>query len=103
MIQPRNDVTEDGWCQAIDRLAGGSATLLGLWGDTGAVPMALYDEKTADIAVLTYACKGGKYPSVAAKHPPAIRLERAIRDLFGLDADRARRTRGPGSISASGT
>src|SRR5690606_20534416 len=26
------------------------------------------------------------YPSVGAKHPPALRLERAVRDLFGLDA-----------------
>jgi Ni,Fe-hydrogenase III large subunit len=93
MILPRNDVTADGWGQAIDRLAGGSATLLALWGDTGAVHMALYDEKTANIAVVTYACKGGKYPSVAAKHPPAIRLERAIRDLFGLEAVGAPDTR----------
>src|SRR5439155_3983281 len=26
------------------------------------------------------------YPSVGAKHPPAIRLERTIRDLYALDA-----------------
>jgi Ni,Fe-hydrogenase III large subunit len=86
MILPRTDVTEDGWGQAIDRLAGGSQTLLGLWGDAGAVHMALFDEKTSDIAVLSYACKNGQYPSVGARHPPAIRLERAIRDLFGLQA-----------------
>ena len=86
MILPRTDVTEDGWGQAIDRLAGGSKTLLGLWGDAGAVHMALFDEKTCDIAVLSYACKNGQYPSVGARHPPAIRLERAIRDLFGLQA-----------------
>jgi Ni,Fe-hydrogenase III large subunit len=48
--------------------------------------MALFDEKTSDIAVLSYACKNGQYPSVGARHPPAIRLERAIRDLFGLQA-----------------
>ena len=93
MILPRANVTEDGWGQAIDRLAGGSQTLLGLWGDSGAVHMALFDEKTSDIAVLTYACKDGRYPSVGAKHPPAIRLERAIRDLFGLEATDAPDTR----------
>ena len=93
MILPRANVTEDGWGQAIDRLAGGNQSLLGLWGDTGAVHMALFDEKTSDIAVLTYACKDGKYPSVGAKHPPAIRLERAIRDLFGLEATGAPDTR----------
>jgi Ni,Fe-hydrogenase III large subunit len=93
MILPRANVTEDGWGQAIDRLAGGSQSLLGHWGDTGAVHMALFDEKTSDIAVLTYACKDGRYPSVGAKHPPAIRLERAIRDLFGLEATDAPDTR----------
>src|SRR5450631_876108 len=93
MILPRANVTEDDWGQAIDRLAGGSQSLLGLWGDTGAVHMALFDEKTSDIAVLTYACKDSRYPSVGAKHPPAIRLERAIRDLFGLEATDAPDTR----------
>ena len=93
MILPRANVTEDGWGQAIDRLAGGSQSLLGLWGDSGAVHMALFDEKTSDIAVLTYACKDGRYPGVGAKHPPAIRLERAIRDLFGMEATDAPDTR----------
>ena len=30
-------------------------------------------------------CPQGTFPSVGALHPPAIRLERAIRDLFGLE------------------
>ena len=47
--------------------------------------MALLDAD-GTIAILTYVCKDGKYPSVGARHPPALRLERAIRDLFGLDA-----------------
>ncbi len=40
----------------------------------------------ADIAVLTYTCRDGSYPSLGARHPPAIRLERAINSLFGLEA-----------------
>jgi len=84
MIHPRNAVTEERWTAAIDRLAAGEVTLLGLWGDTSRVHMALLDGN--DVSVLTYACKDGRFPSVGAKHPPAIRLERAIRDLFGLDA-----------------
>jgi Ni,Fe-hydrogenase III large subunit len=91
---PRADVTDDGWHQAIDRLAGGSVTLLGLWGDAPCVHMALMAENFSDIAVLSYTCKDGTYPSVAARHPPAIRLERAIRDLYGLDAMGAPDTRG---------
>jgi len=83
---PRAVVSEDGWRQAIDQLAGGSLTLLGLWGDAPAVHMALLAEDFSDIAVISYTCKNGTYPSVAARHPPAGRLERAIRDLYGLNA-----------------
>jgi len=90
---PRVAVTDDGWQQAIDQLAAGHCTLLGLWGDAACVHMALLTETFDDIAVLSYTCKDGKYPSVAARHPPAIRLERAIRDLFGLDATDAPDTR----------
>jgi Ni,Fe-hydrogenase III large subunit len=85
-IWPRAIVTDDGWQQAIDHLAAGRCTLLGLWGDAPAVHMALMTEDFSEIAVLSYICKGGKYPTIAARHPPAIRLERAIRDLTGLDA-----------------
>jgi Ni,Fe-hydrogenase III large subunit/Ni,Fe-hydrogenase III component G len=83
---PRVSVAEEGWQQAIDLLAQGRCTLLGLWGDTPAVHMALLGELFDDIAVLSYSCKDNKYPSVAAQHPPALRPERAIRDLFGLEA-----------------
>ncbi|MGA7002921.1 MAG: nickel-dependent hydrogenase large subunit [Pseudolabrys sp.] len=83
---PRAVVAEAGWQQAIDQLATGRCSLLGLWGDAPEVHMALLDEESSDVAVVSYTCASGKYPSVAARHPPAIRLERAIRDLFGLDA-----------------
>ena len=90
---PRVAVTDDGWQQAIDQFAAGHCTLLGLWGDAASVHMALLTATFDEIAVLSYTCKDGKYPSVAARHPPAIRLERAIRDLFGLDATDAPDTR----------
>ena len=90
---PRVAVTDDGWQQAIDQLAAGHCTLLGLWGDAASVHMALLTATFDEIAVLSYTCKDGTYPSVAARHPPAIRLERAIRDLFGLDAIDAPDTR----------
>jgi Ni,Fe-hydrogenase III large subunit/Ni,Fe-hydrogenase III component G len=90
---PRVTVTEDGWGQAIEQLAAGRCTLLGLWGDAPAVHMALLAEDFGDIALLSYTCKDGTYPSVAKRHPPAIRLERAIRDLFGLEATDAPDTR----------
>lgn len=90
---PRALVTEAGWKQAIDHLADGRLTLLGLWGDAPLVHMALLAQDFSNIAVLSYTCKGGKYPSVGARHPPAIRLERAVRDLFGLEAVGAPDTR----------
>ena len=83
---PRVIVTDDGWRQAIEVLANGHCSLLGLWGDAPKVHMALLDEASGDIAVVSYACKSGRFPSVAAHHPPAIRPERTICDLFGLEA-----------------
>jgi Ni,Fe-hydrogenase III large subunit len=58
--------------------------MLGLWGDKDAVHLALMGEPSAEIGVFTYECRDGKFPSVAALHPPANRLERAIADLYGL-------------------
>jgi Ni,Fe-hydrogenase III large subunit len=86
MALARTPVTADGWRQATDQLAAGSRTLLSLWGDPPNVHMALLDETSSEIAVISYACENGTYPSVGADHPPAIRLERTIRDLNGLDA-----------------
>jgi Ni,Fe-hydrogenase III large subunit len=82
---PRLVVDEDGWRFAASRLSAGSWALLGLWGDTAAVHMALLDEGTRGIAVVTIPCPDGRFPSVGALHPPAIRLERAVRDLYGLE------------------
>ena len=86
MIQPRTAVTEDGWRRTTARLADGSLTLLSLWADGTDVCMAHRDETTGAIGVVSYACTDGTFPSVGAQHPPAIRLERAIKSLFGLEA-----------------
>src|SRR6266568_3937656 len=81
---PRVVVGADEWRHAGEALKAGTWTLMSLWGDTRAVHMAVLDEAIADIAVLTFECQDGTFPSVGALHPPAIRLERAIHDLFGL-------------------
>ena len=70
------------WQQATRAIAAGDVTLLSLWGEPERVHMAVLDN---DIVVLSLDCPGGSYPSVGALHPPAVRLERAARDLFGLD------------------
>ncbi|HKB95572.1 MAG TPA: NADH-quinone oxidoreductase subunit C, partial [Rhizomicrobium sp.] len=51
--------------------------------------MALLDEATSSMAVVTLPCPDGHFPSVGLYHPPAIRLERTIHDLFGLAPDNA--------------
>jgi Ni,Fe-hydrogenase III large subunit len=47
--------------------------------------MAILDESQKNIVVATIECPDKRFPSVGRLHPPAIRLERALRDLFGLD------------------
>jgi Ni,Fe-hydrogenase III large subunit len=88
----RAEVGEDGWLKAIDLLAAGDVTLLGFWAEASAVHIALLGEGD-DVAVVSLACVSGKFPSVAARHAPALRLERTIRDLFGLEAVGATDTR----------
>ncbi len=86
---PRASVPAATWSAAAGRLADSRLVLLGLFGEAAAVHMALLDELAGEIGVLSLACPGGHFPSVAALHPPAIRLERTIGDLFGLVADEA--------------
>jgi Ni,Fe-hydrogenase III large subunit len=81
---PRALVEEAAWNFAAERLAEGDWTLLGLWGEASTVHMALFDETPREIAVLSLECPGGVFPSVGLRHPPAQRLERAVRDLWGL-------------------
>jgi Ni,Fe-hydrogenase III large subunit len=88
---PRVLVDEGLWRQAVDALADGKSSLLSLWGTPDAVHMALVDDD--QIAVFSLDCPHGRFPSIGAEHPPAIRLERAIVDLYGPAADGAADTR----------
>jgi Ni,Fe-hydrogenase III large subunit len=81
---PRAVVNADQWQRAARGLASGAWTLLGLWGDVEQVYMALSDEARHDIAVLSVVCDNKRFPSVGRMHPPAIRLERAVHDLWSL-------------------
>jgi Ni,Fe-hydrogenase III large subunit len=85
MTEPRDASAKD-WTRATRRLAAGEATLVSLWGDAGCVRMALHERERAELSILTMPCPDGAFPSVGAVHPPAIRLERAIADLFGYRA-----------------
>ncbi len=86
---PRLIVAEDVWRWCARELGTGVATLLGCWSDGVAVHMAILEPEAqpggpGEPFVISLTCADGRFPSVASVHPPALRLERAIRDLFGL-------------------
>jgi len=80
-------VDERAWRIAAAGIAEGRWRLLALWGETGAISMAILDEEPRQFAVLTLGCPEARFPSVARNYPAAIRLERAIQDLFGLQPE----------------
>jgi Ni,Fe-hydrogenase III large subunit len=85
---PRFVVTAHGWRRVAGEIASGRATLLALWGDAAAVAtvhLAMLEERTGDIAVISVACRDRKFPSIGAHVPPAIRPERAIHSLYGFE------------------
>jgi Ni,Fe-hydrogenase III large subunit len=79
----RVTVDEAAWKAVARDCAAGRWTMLSLWAEPGAVHMALLDE-ASDIGVVTHEFRHARFPSVGALHPPAIRFERAIRDLYGF-------------------
>jgi Ni,Fe-hydrogenase III large subunit len=84
---PRAMVDASTWQLLASELAQGRLGLLGLWGEPSAVHMAVMDEPAGEIAVVSLDCPDRSYPSVGLHHPPALRLERAVNDLFGLSAE----------------
>jgi Ni,Fe-hydrogenase III large subunit len=87
MIGPALKIDADGWGRAIGALTEGRRTLIGLWGEPGVVRLATHGPGEA--GVLELACPNNTYPSVGARHAPAIRMERALADLTGLRAEGA--------------
>src|SRR5260221_3682890 len=83
----RSVVNREAWQQAAQRLPAGECSLLGLWGEPGFAHMALIERETNRCSVLSFACDENRFPSIGRLHPPAIRLERAIRDLAGLEPE----------------
>jgi Ni,Fe-hydrogenase III large subunit len=80
---PRAEVDETAWQVLSERLGAGDWALLGLWGDDATVHAAVLEGQA--VAVLSLACADGAFPSIGRRHPPAIRLERTIFDLWRLD------------------
>lgn len=73
------------WDKASALLAAGKLTLLSLWGEVRRVRLAVLQDSEPQVIVLSLDCPENRYPSVGRLHPPALRLERAARDIFGLE------------------
>src|SRR5438876_4412945 len=83
---PRAVVGAHLWRFVANELAQGRLSLLGLWDERATVHMAIMDDDAAEIAIVSLNCPDHTYASIGKLHPPALRLERAISDLFGLSA-----------------
>ncbi len=79
----RADVSDDEWSALALVCADGKHDLSALWVDGGRVRMALIGRPGLERTIVSLACPDGRYRSVGRVHPPAIRLERAMRDLYG--------------------
>ena len=62
--------------------ASGAHDLSAFWADGDSMMMALGDA-AGHRAIVALETQAGVYPSVARHHAPALRLERAMRDLYG--------------------
>ncbi len=92
--------TTPGWKRTIEEIASGASDMLGLWSDGSNVYLGVFEKDT--VRIVSFDCGAEKsYPAVGYLHPPAIRLEKAIRDLFGLEAEGAT-DRAAGSTMAAG-
>ncbi len=77
-------VDADTWTALAQGCAAGLHDLGALWADGASMRMALSDGDRGVRAIASLETESGRYPSVASHHPPALRLERAMRDLYGV-------------------
>jgi len=75
------------WERLAARLGAGELVLLGLWAEPDRVYLAYLRPDGSGIGVVRIDAEHRRFPSVARHHLPALRLERAIHDLFGLRAE----------------
>jgi len=78
----RFEVDAATWTSVGKALGAGAGDLVGLWGDADAVHMAVR-ATAADPCVISLKVPQGGVPAIGPHHAPAIRLERAVRDLYG--------------------
>jgi Ni,Fe-hydrogenase III large subunit len=78
-------VTREQWEATARRLQARELSLVALWAEPEYAHMAVLNGKTVEL--MSVRCDATRFPSVARVHPPALRLERAMRDLYGLEPE----------------
>jgi Ni,Fe-hydrogenase III large subunit len=78
---PRYEVDQDTWVVIGEALGEGGAELFGLWADAQRIYLAL--RGGIDPCIVSMPMRPTGFPSLGRTHLPAIRLERAIHDLYG--------------------
>ena len=91
MLWPATTVDERAWTEAGQRLQSGTLSLLGLWGEPGIAHMAILEDGRPRLLQLP--CSDNRFPSLGRLHAPAIRLERTMLELYGLEPEGAPDTR----------
>jgi len=84
---PRHVVDRATWLETVAGVAAGQGDLLGLWSDGEAVHMAVRAHAAARFVIVSLECPERRFPSVGRLHPPALRLERVIREIYGMEAE----------------
>lgn len=64
-----------------------SLALLSLWAEPAMVHAAFLDEEAGALLLASTPAEAGHYPALSPARPGAVRFERMIRDLWGLQAE----------------
>jgi Ni,Fe-hydrogenase III large subunit len=83
---PRYQVDAAAWSRCAEAFKAGEADLIALWCDTEEAHLALRVRDGGTPVVVSLALTDGGFPSIGLAHVPALRLERTIRDLYGVNA-----------------
>ncbi|MEW5729300.1 MAG: nickel-dependent hydrogenase large subunit [Pseudomonadota bacterium] len=81
---PRFQLDARAWRRMVEQMAVSNWEILAEWAEPAEVHVALRGEDTGAIAVASHPCPDHRFFALSQVRPSAIRLERAIRDLWGL-------------------
>ncbi|MGE5504750.1 MAG: nickel-dependent hydrogenase large subunit [Actinomycetota bacterium] len=84
---PRYQLDARSWRALVECLSAAEWTVMAEWAEPGEIHLALRDERTGDVAVASHPCPDHKFFAVGQIRPGTVRIERAIRDIWGLEPE----------------